>query len=104
MLSCTDSTLCILSNTSYQCSSVNEFPQKILAKFVKLSILATWIRKCEQFSVDFKDPNNLVDDESSVIGFTTKHRACKLLECGDISERQYANIFVAAKEFFTRAI
>ena len=53
--------------------------------------------------VDYKNPENHVDNEHLSIGFVTRQTTNKLLKEGDISSQQHTKIFDAANTFFLRA-
>ena len=54
-------------------------------------------------TIDFKNPENHVDNECLVIGFLTKQTIRRLLRGGDISPHQHATFFRAVKVFLVRA-
>lgn len=76
--------------------------KKVLAKYIKPPILVCDIQKETLLELDFKDPNNHVNDEELVIGFVTKQTIRKLLD-GDIAEHQLSVFYNAVREFFVCA-
>ena len=74
--------------------------QNILGKYVKPAVLAESLRAGGLSMVDFKNPENHVDNECLLFGFMTIKR---LLDEGDISSNQYTVFFRAVKAFLIRA-
>ena len=52
---------------------------------------------CRQPEVDYKNPENHMDNEHLSIGFVTRQTMNKLLKEGDISSQQHTKFFDAAK-------
>ena len=75
--------------------------QHLIGKYVKPAVLAESLRACGLPEVDYKNPENHMDNEHLSIGFVARQTMNKLLKEGDISSRQYTNFFDAAKAFFS---
>ena len=76
--------------------------KKILGKFVKSSAIADSLQAATLLSLDFKYPGNHLSDENLFVGFLTRQTVFKLLENGDISDRQATTFFRACRDFFVR--
>ncbi len=75
----------------------------VLSKFVKPAVIAEALKNSSLLTVDFKDPNNQLENEKLVVGFLTKQKAQQLLDEGEISESKFSSLFSAARKFFVCA-
>ena len=76
----------------------------ILQKFIWPAVLVSAIHNGTVSSIDLDDEDNHVSDDKLVVGFLAKQEARQLLEAGDISAKQHANFFVAARSFLVWAV
>ncbi len=80
-------------------TEIRSFLKKLLSKFVTVGA----IKGTEDVTqVDFTSPANQHDD-ANIIGITTKQRLKKLLDDGDISERQKRIFYKSVRSFFIDA-
>ena len=55
------------------------------------------------YSLDFKNPDSLVNDQDLVIALTTRLKSNQLLAVGEVSERDLTIFFEAARHILIRA-
>ena len=78
-------------------TEIRSFLKKVFSKFVTVRA----IKEAQDVTeVDFTSIANQLDDTNITIGIVTKQRLKKLLDDGDISERQERIFYKAVRSFF----
>ena len=77
--------------------------KNLFGKYVKPAVLADSLRAGGLSEVDYKNPENHMDNKHVSIEFVIRQTMNKLLDEGDISSRQYTKLFDIAKALFLQA-
>lgn len=83
---------------------MESFVNKILGKFVKISVIKDAKHNRKLLDLDFLSVDNQMDDSSLFVGSLTKLTQRKLLNDGDIADSAVTKFYKGVRMFYTRAM
>ena len=85
------------------CDKLDSFVNKLLGKFVKISVIKDARNESSLIDADFQSKENQLPDSNIFVGFMTRQILQQLLNDGDIADSEVTKFYAGVRTFYTKA-